>query len=144
MPRRPTELLNDGTVVRALAAAWRDSAPGPAGGHEEGGFILGAADGKVIVVRWPVGEQDTILVPPHSGCSSGHMDIIASFHTHPNTGPEYLQEPSETDKRGVRDDADLKGPEYVGEFVITNEFIYIVTPAGNVRELGPRAGLLNE
>jgi hypothetical protein len=31
-------------------------------------------------------------------------DIVASFHTHPNTGSDYLQEPSETDKRGITDE----------------------------------------
>jgi hypothetical protein len=63
------------------------------------------------------------------------LEIVASFHTHPNTGSDYFQEPSETDKRAVRDDSDLKGPEYVGEFVITQAVIYLVTPTGQVREM---------
>jgi hypothetical protein len=41
-----------------------------------------------------------------------------------------LQEPSETDKRAVRDDPDLKGNDYVGEFVISQAVIYLVSPAG--------------
>ena len=57
------------------------------------------------------------------------------YHTHPNTGDDYLQEPSETDKRAVRDDPDLKGDEYVGEFVISQAVIYLVSPAGQVREV---------
>ena len=68
--------------------------------------------------------------------------MVASFHTHPNTGPDFLQEPSETDKRGVRDDVDLKGRGYVGEFVVSDDTVYLVTPAGTVRELGSRAELL--
>jgi hypothetical protein len=61
--------------------------------------------------------------------------IVASFHTHPNTGTDFLQEPSETDKRAVRDDPDLKGGAYIGEFVITQEKIYLVAPSGQVREM---------
>jgi hypothetical protein len=53
-----------------------------------------------------------------------------------------LQEPGETDKRGVRDDADLKSTLYVGEFVIADEMIYLVTPGGGVRELDRRTELL--
>ena len=70
------------------------------------------------------------------------VDILASFHTHPNTGSDSLQEPSETDKRAVRDDPDLKGPEYLGEFVLANETIYLISPAGQVREIGNRQALL--
>ena len=63
------------------------------------------------------------------------LEIVASFHTHPNTGSDYLQEPSETDKRAVRDDPDLKGDDYIGEFVISQAVIYLVSPAGQVREM---------
>jgi hypothetical protein len=47
----------------------------------------------------------------------------------------YLQEPSETDKRAVRDDPDLKSVEYVGEYVISQAIIYLISPAGQVREI---------
>ena len=49
-----------------------------------------------------------------------------------------MQEPSETDRRAVRDDPNLKGPDYVGEFVLSEETIYLVTPGGQVsaREAG--------
>lgn len=93
------------------------------------------SDGKLSVLHWQRGKQDTITLPSHSDCKIGEDEIIASFHTHPNTGNDYLQEPSETDKRAVRDDPDLKGENYVGEFVISAETIYLITPAGRVREL---------
>jgi len=73
------------------------------------------------VARWPKGTQDTIILPPRPNCRIGGKDIVASFHTHPNTGSDYLQEPSEIDKRAIRDDPDLKGTFYVGEFVIRKE-----------------------
>ncbi len=63
------------------------------------------------------------------------LEIVASFHTHPNTGSDYLQEPSETDKRAIRDDPDLKGENYIGEFVVSQMVIYLVTPTGQVREM---------
>lgn len=72
----------------------------------------------------------------------GRLPIVAAFHTHPNIGPDHLQEPSETDKRGVKEDVDLKGSLYVGEFVVANEMIYLITPGGAVRELDSRTELL--
>jgi hypothetical protein len=94
------------------------------------------AKGNFTIARWGKGEQDTIIVPPHSNCKIGAEDIVATFHTHPNTASEYLQEPSETDKRAVRDDPDLKGRFYEGEFVIAQEMIYLIAPNGHVSELG--------
>ena len=65
----------------------------------------------------------------------GEQDIVASFHTHPNTGSDFLQEPSETDKRAVCDDPDLKSAAYVGEFVISQETIYFIMPTGQISEV---------
>lgn len=124
--------------------AWNESNPGVSGGHEEGGFILQDATGALRVSRWPQGKQDRILVPPHKDCKLAETDIVASFHTHPNTGSDYLQEPSETDKRAVRDDPHLKGETYVGEFVIAQETIYLITPEGRVREIGDTFDFLAE
>ena len=107
----------------------------PTGGHEEGGFIVRNRLGHLSVIRWPKGTQNQILVPPHSDCKINDDDIIATFHTHPNTGDEYLQEPSETDKRAVRHDPDLKGEFYLGEFVIAQETIYLIKPDGQVNEI---------
>jgi len=76
-----------------------------------------------------------MLVPRHQNCKIEDRWIVATFHTHPNTGGDYLQEPSETDKRAVRDDPDLKSADYVGEFVISYEMIFLITQAGRVREV---------
>jgi hypothetical protein len=127
--------LHNSLVREALRQAWRDSQPGIDGGHEEGGFVIQVSTRKLGVVRWPKGVQNAILVPPHPGCAIEENSIVASFHTHPNTGTDFLQEPSETDKRAVRDDPDLKGAAYVGEFVIAQETIYFITPNGQVREV---------
>ncbi len=133
----------DAAIVRAaLKQAWEDSQPGVAGGHEEGGFILQDPAGNFSVVRWRQGAQNTIILPPHPNCKIGENDIAATFHTHPNTGSDYLQEPSETDKRAVRDDPDLKGGFYVGEFVISQATIYLIAPDGRVSEVGETPTLL--
>lgn len=135
MPNPHTLILNDSVTRAALKQAWDDSKPGITGGHEEGGFVLRDEVGNLSILRWLTGEQDEIFLPPHQECRIGDSEIVASFHTHPNTGDDYLQEPSETDKRSVRDDPDLKGDNYVGEFVISQDTIYLITPTGRVREL---------
>lgn len=135
-------LLADSNICAALRLAWRESQPGSSGGHEEGGFIVQNPAGALQVIRWPQGAGNTISVLPHHGCSIEGSEIIASSHTHPNTGPDYMQEPSETDKRAVRDDPDLKAPNYVGELVIWAELLYSVTPSGSVVALGETGKIL--
>ncbi|MDO8752583.1 MAG: DUF4329 domain-containing protein, partial [Anaerolineales bacterium] len=122
-------------VRSALQQAWTDSNPSLTGGHEEGGFIVNDMDGNLKIIRWLNGSRNTIQVLPHTDCMINGMEIIASFHTHPNTGSDYLQEPCETDRRAVRDDPNLKGSEYIGELVISQEVIYLISPAGQVREM---------
>ena len=135
MPLTAKAVLANTDVRHALQQAWIDSNPGMTGRHEEGGFVVRDADGSLSVRRWQRGLQDTIQVPLHGNCVFDGLEIVASFHTHPTTGNDYLQEPSETDKRAVRDDPDLKGDEYIGEFVVSQAVIYLVSPAGQVREM---------
>ena len=132
MAQQHAAFLKNPIVISTLEQAWQDSHPGVSGGREEGGFILRDAAGNMSVDRWPKGAQDTIILPSHPNCKIGGEDIVASFHTHPNTGKDYLQEPSETDRRAVRDDPDLKGAFYEGEFVISQEKIYLIAPNGQV------------
>jgi hypothetical protein len=141
-PLRPLDILRYEAVRLGIAKAWVESKPGLAGGHEEGGFIVLEGEDKLSLRRWQAGEADRIRVPGHQGCEVNGMPIVATFHTHPNTGPDYLQEPGETDKRGVRDDAELKGSQYVGEFVVANETVYLIAPSGTVRELDSCSELL--
>lgn len=141
-PPKPLDILRDALVRAALADVWNESKPGATSGHEEGGFIVVGEDNRLTVRRWPRGEGNRIRVPSHAGCAVDGRPIVATFHTHPNIGSDFLQEPSETDQRGVRDDADLKDPLYVGELVIANEMIYLVTQSGSVRELDRRTDLL--
>ncbi|MBU4225464.1 MAG: Mov34/MPN/PAD-1 family protein [Chloroflexi bacterium] len=144
MPLTPRAILFNPIVQTDLQQAWADSNPGATGGHEEGGFVIKDQDGNLSVIRWPQGLQDVIGVPPHANCRVDELEIVATFHTHPNTGSDYLQEPSETDKRAVRDDPDLKASEYAGEFVISQAIIYLVTPAGQVREMDDTQAVFTE
>lgn len=144
MAKLHSAILNDDLVKASLKQAWADSQPGSMIAHEEGGFVLRDSSGVLFVSRWPKGAQNEIRVPPHSGCKVGEDEIVASFHTHPNTGSGYLQEPSETDKRAVRNDPNLKGANYVGEFVISQDTIYLVTPTGQVRELADTDDLFSD
>ena len=75
------------------------------------------------------------MVPLHPNCRINNQDIVATFHTHPNTDSDYLQEPGETDKRAVQDDPHLKGTFYEGEFVISVHIIYQIAPTGQVSEV---------
>jgi hypothetical protein len=76
-----------------------------------------------------------IRVPDHPNCRFDNQDIVATFHTHPNTGDDYIQEPSETDKRAIINDPHLKADTYLGEFVISTRIIYQIAPGGQVSEL---------
>ena len=107
-------VLHDPTVGAAIGLAWSDSDPGAADAHEEGGFVLRRSDGVIEVERWPRGARNQIDVPDHVGGCRGDAVIVATFHTHPNPGAGFQQEPSLTDIRAVRNDPDLHHTEYEG------------------------------
>ena len=110
--------------------------------HEEGGFILRAADGTYVVERWPKGAQNEIEVPPHAKSCRAGLPIVGTFHTHPNPAPDFQQEPSLTDVRAVRGDPDLGGREYEGEYVISEEMVYRILKTGDVQEIGKTVTVL--
>ncbi len=123
----------DDTAVRILMRnAWHDSLPGTDLAHEEGGFVLRDSSGNLSVERWPTGVQSEIFVPPHTGGKRDNLLVVATFHTHPNPGQDFQQEPSLTDIRAVRNDPDLRHPEFEGEFVISSEWVYLILKDGDV------------
>lgn len=130
-------VLDDERVRELFLQAWQDAQPGTASAHEEGGFVLRDADGSLTVERWPRGMQNEIVVPPHPDGRRGHWLIVATFHTHPNPGADFQQEPSLTDIRAVRDDPDLAHPDYEGEYVISLEWIYRIRKNGQVELIAP-------
>ncbi len=130
------DILENQTILSKLKQAWLDSNPNILGGHEEGGFIAADDFGVLSVIRWAKGTNNEIVLPPHKNCFADGKDIVASFHTHPNTGADFQQEPSLTDIRAVRDDFDLKGAFYLGEFVISAQNIYLIESSGEFRIIG--------
>ena len=130
------DLLENESIVAELKKAWIDSEPDFSGGHEEGGFIVADDDGNLTVVRWEKGLQNEIVLPPHKNCLADGKYIFASFHTHPNIGRDFQQEPSLTDIRAVSDDFDLKSEFYLGELVISEQNIYLIEPAGDYHVIG--------
>lgn len=131
-----TEVSQNPAVVVELKQAWQDSEPNISGGHEEGRFIIVDDFGILSVMRWERGTQNEIVLPPHENCFVNGRVIVASFHTHPNTGADFQQEPSLTDVCAVRDDPDLKGESYLGEFVVSQENVYLREPSGQVNVIG--------
>src|SRR2546423_4481646 len=130
------EILQNSKVVAKLKQAWLDSEPNVSGGHEEGGFIVIDDLGFLSVVRWEKGTQNEIILPVHQNCSVGGRAIVASFHSHPNTGANFQQEPSLTDVRAIRDDAELNGEFYLGELVISQDNLYLIEPSGQIVVIG--------
>lgn len=137
-----TVLLSIYVVSEALRQAWIDSRPGSVGVHEEGGFILRDSLGTIRVSRWPRGTTNEIIVPPHSDCRFDGQAIIASFHTHLNTGRGFRQEPSQMDRWTIRDDANLKGLDYLGEFIISQDALYLVDQQGHVTMVGTHTAMI--
>jgi hypothetical protein len=133
----------DNDAIRALLRqAWLESQPGTADAHEEGGFVVRNVDGSLSVERWPRGAQNKIFVPAHPDGKLGDRPIVATFHTHPNPGADFQQEPSLTDIRAVSEDPNLCHPDYEGELVIASEFTYRIRRNGDVETIGDTAVLL--
>jgi hypothetical protein len=133
-------LCNDETVRHGIWQAWKDSEPDSVAAHEEGGFVL-QTDAGFEIRRWPAGDPHEIRIPAHQDCKIDGKEIVATFHTHPHSGVGYIQEPNRADIRIVRNDANLKGPEYVGEFVLSYERTYLVAPSGSVQDIGRTSAL---
>ena len=99
-------------------------------------------DGVIQIERWPRGARNQIDVPEHTGGLRGDALIVATFHTHPNPGTDFQQEPGLTDIRSVRNDPDLRHSEYEGEFVISTEQVYLIRPDGSVEVVGATSQVL--
>ncbi len=138
------EIIGNEVVLSELKNAWNDSVPSISDGYEEGGFIVIDEFEKLSVVRWNKGIQNEIVLPPHRDCFVNEKEIIASFHTHPNIGRDFQQKPSLTDIRAVRDDPDLKCENYVGEFVISKDVIYLINPLCEVVEIGKTKSIFED
>jgi hypothetical protein len=135
-------ILDDAQIREALRQAWDDSQPDTPNAHEEGGFVLLTSDGSSVVERWPRGLEDEILVPDHTGGRRAGLIIVATFHTHPNSGEWFCQEPSPMDVQAVENDPELDHSEYEGEYVISRKTVYRINRDGGIDSVGGSLALL--
>jgi hypothetical protein len=125
-------LIHEPIVKAAMRDAIERSKFGPSGGHEEGAFILRASDGQLRIEWWTSGRRRRVGASYYADGKIGDCEIVGSFHTHPNTDPDYVQEPSDTDR-----DIVAENPKAWGEhFVISQEFIYHIGSDGKVTIVG--------
>lgn len=110
---RPTldDLLQDIGVDAALKRAWQESSPhapdvprGKPGSikQEQGGFIYwNRTTGQLEIERLPAGDRDGLRGRPLP--NSTERELVAGFHTHPNSSTEgYVADPGPADRAYVR------------------------------------------
>jgi hypothetical protein len=135
-----SDLLADPDLIHAFRAAYDESGFGTDVPTEQGGFILMSPHtAKLEIVRLPPGERDSLTYPV---CPDGRYEgkqIIGTFHTHPNTGAEWRQEPSPQDIRLSQDYPETMGAH---QFVISSEKVYHIDNEGIVFEAGSTGQLL--
>ena len=87
----------------------------------------------------PSSARDSLSYPLcPNGLYQGH-EIVGSFHTHPNTGKEWRQEPSPQDIRLSKAYPETMGPHQI---VISRETIYHIDKDGLVSVVGRTAEVL--
>jgi hypothetical protein len=108
---KPTlpEVLSDPYMDKELKKAWNDSNPnalevpqGQPGStkHEQGGWIVWKKrTGRLEVIRVPEGDRDGLgPIVGTRPADNADQEVIAWFHTHPNTTAEgYGHDPSPSD-----------------------------------------------
>ena len=113
MTTRPSaaELLSDPNVLAGMRQAFEDSDMGGSAPREQGGFLVrDSQTGAFAVARMSSSERDSLAYPI---CADGlfqGQEIVGSFHTHPNTGHEWRQEPSPQDIRLSKEYPETMGP----------------------------------
>ena len=135
-----TSLLDDPKVTAGLKAAAKDSDIGGKNPVEQGGFILkDPKTGQLSVERWPQGKGASMQPPMSADGTYNGKDIVGSFHTHPNVGPGWKQEPSNADVNFVKKYPKTAGPDH---FVVSKDKIYHIDKNGSVSEAGSTASIL--
>ena len=142
MKDRPSaaQLLADPKVLAGMRQAFEESDVGGSVPREQGGFLVrDPPTGAFAVARLPASERDSLAYPL---CADGvfqGQEIVGSFHTHPNTGQEWRQEPSPQDIRLSKEYPETMGPQ---QFVISRETTYHIDNDGLVSVWGRTAELL--
>ncbi len=138
---KPTrsELLASRSVISEMRQAYVASDVGGLHPTEQGGFLVRDAQANFTAIRLPASASDSLSFPL---CSNGlfqGQEIVGSFHTHPNAGPEWRQEPSPQDIRLSKEYPETMG---VHQFVISREDFYHIDNDGLVTVVGRTAEVL--
>ena len=142
MSEKPSfsELLAHSSVIDGMRQAFVESDVGGSNPIEQGGFLVrDSPTGFLTVIRLPSSARDSLSFPL---CSDGQylgQEIIGSFHTHPNTGNEWRQEPSPQDIRLSKEYPETMGTHQV---VISREKVYHIDNDGLVTVVGRTAEVL--
>jgi len=127
-----TELLADPNVIAAMREAFEESDVGGPIPIEQGGFILRHPEtGDLVVERLPSVGRDSFSYPICSDGRYNGKEIVGTFHTHPNTGSDWTQEPSPQDIRLSKEFPETMGSH---QFVVSVETIYHIDNEGDVSE----------
>ncbi len=134
------DLLGHQSVIAGMRQAYVESDVGGSRPSEQGGFVVrDSQSGLITVIRLPSSARDSLSYPL---CPNGlyqGQEIIGSFHTHPNVGKEWRQEPSPQDIRLSKDYPETMGTH---QFVISRETIYHIDNDGLVTVVGRTAEVL--
>ena len=134
------ELLAHPSVVAGMRQAYVESDVGGSQPQEQGGFLVrNIQTGSPTVTRLPSSARDSLSYPL---CPDGlyqGQQILGSYHTHPNTGKEWRQEPSPQDIRLSKEYPETMG---LHQFVISRENIYDIDNDGQVTIVGRTIELL--
>jgi hypothetical protein len=141
MRREPAaaDLLATPEVIDGMRRAYEESGVGTENPVEQGGFIVRDSAGALEIIRVPASGRDILIYPICADGMYGGKQIVESFHTHPNTGPEWRQQPSLQDVRLSQEYPETMGPN---QFVIASEAIYHIDNNGVVSEMGSTRVLL--
>ena len=135
------ELLSLPEVLAGMCHAFIESDVGGQCPIEQGGFLLRDFQSHEIrVERLPSSANDSLSFPHCPNGQHAGQEIVGSFHTHPNTGTEWQQEPSSQDIRLSKVYPETMGPY---QFVISRETIYHIDNHGQVTVVGSTSELLN-
>lgn len=133
-------VLSASNVIAGMRRAFQESdvrGPNPI---EQGGFIVQTRDtGELEVERLSEGGRDSLSYPICADGTYNGKRIVGTFHTHPNTGWDWTQEPSPQDIRLSADYPETMGPH---QFVIGAETIYHIDNEGVVTNVGSTLELL--
>lgn len=132
--------IADKSVKKALKKAFNDSNVGGKKPIEQGGWILRDPNtGELTVERLPAGKQAAISWSIQKDGKRNGKEIVGSFHTHPNVGPGWKQEPSDQDIKVVKKYPNTFGKDH---YVISKDKVYHIDNTGKVTDKGKRSEIL--